>query len=131
MVLAATLGATTGNAQESPVITGKKDLVCAAQSVLACVDGDACLQGRPDTFDLPTFMFIHVKQKEVRAVDADGSELTSPIKTWEVTDESAILQGFENHRGWTVAIDKMDGNMTLSSTGPEVNFMIMGDCTTL
>ena len=132
--LCATLavGAVAANAaDEKPMITGKKDLVCASQDVMACVEGATCLQGSPATFELPTFMFVHVKEKEIRAVDSDGSSLTSPIKTWEVTEQSAILQGFENHRGWTVAIDKLDGSFTLSATGPDVNFMIMGACTKL
>ena len=126
-----TAAGATQAADEKPMLTGKKDLVCASQDVMACVEGATCLQGNPSTFELPTFMFVHVKEKEIRAVDADGSSLTSPIKTWEVTDQSAILQGFENHRGWTVAIDRMDGSFTLSATGPDVNFMIMGACTKL
>ena len=130
MALAALLFA-TGTTAQTPLISGKKDLVCASQNVTACVDAATCMQGNPDIFELPTFMFVHVKEKDIRAVDSDGSELTSAIKTWEVTEQSAILQGFENHRGWTVAIDKMDGSFTLSSTGPHVNFMIMGHCTTL
>lgn len=128
--LAALLFAGIASAEE-PMITGKNDLVCASQDVLACIDGATCLQGSAGTFDLPTFMFVHVKEKDIRAVDADGSEVTSPIKNLEVTEQTAILQGFENHRGWTVAIDKMDGTFTLSATGRDVNFMIMGACTTL
>lgn len=121
----------SGASAQSPMITGKKDLVCATQDVMACIEGPTCMQGNANTFELPAFMFIHVKEKNIRAVDADGSDLTSAIKTWEVTEQSAILQGFENHRGWTVAIDKTDGSFTLSATGPDVNFMIMGACTTL
>ncbi len=64
------------------------------------------------------------------AGDDDG-DAASPIKAKEVSEKSIILQGFENHRGWTLAIDRSDGEMTLSSTGPDVNFMIMGNCTTL
>ena len=128
--LGALLIATGANAQD-PMITGKKNLVCASQDVMACIDGAVCMQGNANTFELPTFMFVHVKEKEIRAVDADGSNVTSPIKTWEVTEQSAIMQGYENHRGWTLAIDKTDGGFTLSATGPDVNFMIMGACTRL
>jgi hypothetical protein len=42
-----------------------------------------------------------------------------------------IMQGYENHRGWTMAVNRMDARFTLSVTGPEANFMIMGACTTL
>lgn len=131
VAMTALLGAAGAHAQDKPMITGTKNVVCASQEVMACIEGGTCLQGNPGTFELPTFMFIHVKEKEIRAVDADGSTLTSPIKTYEVTAESAIMQGYENHRGWTLAVNKMDGHFTLSATGPDVNFMIMGACTRL
>lgn len=131
LALTTLLSAAGTHAQDKPMITGTKNVVCASQEVMACIEGGTCLQGSPGTFDLPTFMFIHVKEKEIRAVDADGSTLISPIKTHEVTAESAIMQGYENHRGWTLAVNKMDGHFTLSATGPDVNFMIMGACTRL
>ena len=128
--LAALIGA-AGASAEDPMITGKKNVICASQDIMACVDDAVCMQGKPSTFDMPTFMIVDVKTKAIRAVDSDGSTVTSPIKTHEVTDVSAIMQGYENHRGWTLAVDKMDGSFTLSATGPDVNFMIMGACTQL
>jgi hypothetical protein len=130
-VALASLIGVTGASAEEPMITGKKNVICASQDIMACVDDGVCMQGRPSTFELPTFMFVDVKARAVRAVDQDGSSVTSPIKTHEVTDLSAIMQGYENHRGWTLAVDRMDGSFTLSATGPDVNFMIMGACTQL
>jgi len=128
--LAALIGA-AGASAEDPMITGKQNVICASQNIMACVDDAVCMQGKPSTFDMPTFMFVDVKTKAIRAVEADGSTVISPIKTHEVTEQSAIMQGYENHRGWTLAVDKMDGSFTLSATGPDINFMIMGACTQL
>lgn len=128
--LAALIGA-TGASAEDPMITGKQNVICASQNIMACVDDAVCMQGKPSIFDMPTFMFVDVQTKAIRAVEADGSTVTSPIKTHEVTEQSAIMQGYENHRGWTLAVDKMDGSFTLSATGPDINFMIMGACTQL
>jgi hypothetical protein len=127
----AALVASAGASAEDPQITGKKNVICASQDIMACVDDAVCMQGKPSTFEMPTFMFVDVKTKTIRAVDQDGTSVTSPIKTHEVTEVSAIMQGYENHRGWTLAIDKMDGSFTLSATGPDVNFMMMGACTQL
>ena len=77
------------------------------------------------------FMIIDVKKKEVRATGDSDGDASSPIKAKEITEQSVILQGFENHRGWTMAIDRSDGSLNLSSTGPEVNFMITGNCTAI
>jgi CobQ-like glutamine amidotransferase family enzyme len=89
------------------------------------------MQGTATSFELPVFMFVDFTEKTIRAVDEGGATVTSPIKTHQVTEQSLIMQGFENHRGWTIAVDRMKGLFTLSATGPEVNFMIMGACTTL
>ena len=130
IALAAVLFTGSASAQDT-MITGKKNVVCASQDIMACIDDAVCMQGKPSTFEMPTFMFVDVKAKAIRAVDADGSTVTSPIKTHEVTEQSAIMQGYENHKGWTLAIDKTDGSFTLSATGPDVNFMMMGACTQL
>lgn len=130
-VALATLLVTGAASAQDTMITGQKNVVCASQDILACIDDAVCMQGKPGTFDMPTFMFVDVKAKSIRAVEADGTTITSPIKTHEVTEQSAIMQGYENHRGWTLAIDKTDGSFTLSATGPDVNFMMMGACTQL
>ncbi len=131
VALAALVTATGAGAQETPMITGKKNVICASQDVMACIDGPICMQGNTNTFELPAFMIIDVKAKSIRAVEEGGKSVSSAIKTTDITDVSAIMQGYENHRGWTLAVDKMDGSFTLSATGPDVNFMIMGACTTL
>ncbi|MEP5766203.1 MAG: hypothetical protein ABJ308_16515 [Halieaceae bacterium] len=125
------IGATLTSGAMADSFTGKANAVCAAVSVIACTDKMVCMQGNAHTFELPAFMFIDVKKNTIRAADASMKGYTSPIKTKEITDTSVILQGYENHRGWTAAIDRTDGSLNLSSTGPDVNFMITGNCTAL
>jgi hypothetical protein len=109
-------------------ISGKTDLVCASVDVVACTKGN-CLQGQAHTFDMPSFMFIDVKQKLVRAQEQESDKIESPIKNFEITDEAIILQGFENHRSWSLGIERATGAMTMSSTGAAVSFIVFGNCT--
>jgi hypothetical protein len=129
-VLALSLAGPATGAEEEPMITGKKNLVCASQNIVVCGEGANCLQGTASDFELPTFMFVDFKSKSIRAVGED-SAVTSPVKTYEVTDQTLIMQGYENHRGWTAAVNRMTGGFTVSATGPDMNFTIMGVCTTL
>jgi hypothetical protein len=110
---------------------GKSIVICSTISVTACTSEGLCLQGQAHTFDMPAFMVIDVKNKLVRSTGEDDPNLSSPIKAKAITEQSVILQGFENHRGWTMAIDRKDGSLNLSSTGPDVNFMITGNCTAI
>ena len=110
---------------------GKSNVICSTVNVTACTAEGLCLQGQAHTFDMPAFMIIDVKKKLVRTTGEDDPNLSSPINAKEITEQSVILQGFENHRGWTMAIDRKDVSLNLSSTGPEVNFMITGNCTAI
>jgi hypothetical protein len=110
---------------------GKSNVICSTVNVTACTSEGVCLQGQAQTFDMPAFMIIDVKKKVVRATADSGRNESSPISAKEITEKTVILQGFENHRGWTMAIDRTDGSLNLSSTGPEVNFMITGNCTAI
>lgn len=110
---------------------GSANLVCAALDVVGCVDGAQCLQGRAHTFDLPEFLVVDFKQKVLRATEESGIEEESPIKNQERTDEKLILQGMENHQGWSAAIDRKNGAITVVSAGKDVSLMIFGACTVL
>ena len=108
-------------------LDGKSNLVCAGIHVVACTDG-LCTEGSPLTFDMPTFIYVDFNRKVVHGSNESGADVTSPIKNFEVTDEAIILQGFENHRGWTAGIDRQNGGLTLSSTGAGIGFIIFGNC---
>jgi hypothetical protein len=110
---------------------GNSNVICSTVNVTACTSEGLCLQGQAQTFDMPAFMIIDVKKKLVRATGDSDGDASSPIKAKAITEQSVILQGFENHRGWTMAIDRSDGSLNLSSTGPDVNFMITGNCTAI
>jgi hypothetical protein len=110
---------------------GTANLVCAAIDVVGCVNGPGCMEGQASTFELPQFMFIDFEKKLVRATDESGHKEVSPIKNSERTEKQMILQGVENHRGWSAAIDRQTGKMIVTSAGPDVSFMIFGACTAL
>ncbi len=126
--LAAALAALTFCGAASAAVSATDNMICATTDVVACTDA-SCLQGDAKAFDLPLFMFIDLKRKLVHGKDENNAEISSPIKNMETTDNALILQGFENHRGWTLAIDRKTGELNMSSTGAQVNFIISGNCT--
>ena len=110
---------------------GTANLVCAAIDVVGCADGSGCVEGQARTFELPGFMFVDFEKKLIRATGESGHKEVSPIKNFEQTEKQIILQGVENHRGWSAAIDRQSGRMTVTSAGSDVSFMIFGACTAL
>jgi hypothetical protein len=110
---------------------GKQNLVCSTVDVVGCTDGSTCLHGHARDFELPDFVFVDFGKGLLRAPMHSGSKETSPIRSSEASKHQLVLQGFENHQGWTLAIDRADGQMTLTSTGRDVSFMVFGACTAL
>jgi len=110
---------------------GTSNLVCAAIDVVGCTDGPTCMQGQAHVFELPSFMFVDFENKLIRATDESGHKEVSPIKNFEQTEKQMILQGVENHRGWSAAIDRQTGRISVTLAGPDVSFMVFGACTAL
>ena len=110
-------------------IDGKTNLVCAVVDVIACTNGPGCREGTARDFELPQFLFVDFEKQKVHGTDETGIDVVSVIKNSEITEHQIILQGIENHRGWSITIDKVDGDLTVSSSGAGVSFMIFGACT--
>ncbi|MGD8850835.1 MAG: hypothetical protein PVI28_00270 [Gammaproteobacteria bacterium] len=110
---------------------GTTNLVCSAIDVVGCTDGPYCLEGQARAFELPQFMVIDFENNMIRATAESGYQETSPIRNADQTEKQMILQGVENHRGWTAAVDRHSGDLVVTSAGPGVSFIIYGACTTL
>lgn len=110
---------------------GTANLVCSAIDVVGCVNGPGCMEGTARSFELPQFMFVDFENKQVRTTGESGHKAVSPIKNFEQTERQMILQGVENHRGWSAAIDRQTGKMIVTSAGPDVSFMVFGACMAL
>ena len=112
---------------------GSSNLLCASFSITACVDGVSCASGEARTFDMPEFLSVDFKKKSIHADYDSASDKTadSPFKNFQTTDSQLIIQGVENDHGWTMAISKETGRMSLAAVGEEVSFTIFGACKAL
>lgn len=113
---------------------GSSNLICAAFDVMACLDGGKCSRGEARDFDMPEFMSVDFKKKVIHtSYDADSEKQTanSPIKNSESSGNQLILQGVENNHGWSMAINRESGRMSVSAVGDEVSYTIFGACQAL
>ncbi len=105
---------------------GTKPLLCASVEAISCEPGEPCQRGLPDLIGAPQFMRIDFSKKEII-----GPKHTTAIRLMEKTDEQIMLQGFELGMGWTFALDRTTGKMTVTLIGQEVAFVVFGACTPL
>ena len=110
---------------------GSSNLICATFDITACVDGVTCAKGQARTFDMPEFLTVNFKKKSIHA-DYDGDKTAdSPFQNFQKTENQLIIQGVENDHGWTFAVSKTTGRLSLSSVGEEVSFTMFGACKAL
>jgi hypothetical protein len=122
----------SGTANAKDVFDGSSNLICAAINVVACMDGTNCTKGEARTFDLPEFMTIDFKKKIIHVTyDGGANEAESPIKNIEISGTQLVLQGIENNHGWTMAIHRDNGRMSLSAVGDELSYSMFGACKAL
>ena len=122
----------SGVASAKDAFDGSSNLICAAFNVMACVDGMNCVKGEARDFEMPEFMRIDVKKKVVYATyESETKKAESPVKNMEVNGTQLILQGVENAHGWSMAIHRDTGRMSLAVVGEQLSYSIFGACKAL
>ena len=105
---------------------GAKTLLCASVEAISCEPGEACEKGPPEIIGAPQFMRIDFGKKVIA-----GPLRTAEIRLIEKNDDQITLQGYELDMGWTLALDRATGKMTVTFAGLESAFVIFGACTAL
>ena len=103
---------------------GTKTLLCASIEAMDCTPGEQCEKGTPEEIGAPQFLRIDFAKKEII-----GPKRTTVIQRMEKGDEQLTLQGSEVGMGWTLALDRITGKMTVTLAGGEQAFVIFGVCT--
>ena len=106
------------------VFDGTKPLLCASIEALDCDPGEPCERGIPEIMGAPQFLRIDFAKKEIA-----GPLRTTNIRSMEKDDDQIVLQGYEIGLGWTLAIDRVAGNMRITFAGGNATFIIFGACT--
>jgi hypothetical protein len=105
----------------------KTRLLCAPRQEIQCDDDAECVRGTIQGARLPRFIRVDFATQQLSGVVEEG-ELVTPIKNLQQLDGMLILQGTENGRGWSMAINEKSGDMTLTVSGDQVGFVVFGAC---
>jgi hypothetical protein len=107
-------------------LDGSLPLACDLSKAAQC-DGDAvCSSVEFAAIDLPPV--FHVDFEGGKLASEDGTR-TSPIAARELLDATLVLQGHQNGRGWTMAIDRATGHLSATIADAEGAIVLGGACT--
>jgi len=105
-------------------------LLCAPGEQIQCEDNGECVRGTIQGARLPRFIRVDFATQQLSGL-VEGEKVVTAIKNRQQLDGVLILQGTENGRGWSVAINEKSGEMTLTVSGDQVGFVVFGACTSL
>jgi len=112
------------------IFDGTSPLVCATIEALDCDPGKPCDRGIPQVMLAPQFLRIDFVKQEI-----SGPFRSTKIRSTDKTDDQIVLQGYEQElgagMGWTLALDRLDGNMRIAIASWDATFTIFGACTSL
>ncbi len=126
--ICACLGMTTTAAAGD--FDGSKKLICAPSDVFECGPTIDCQRGTPETVNIPRFIRVDVKKKQLSGSVAGGEEITTSIQNVTTKDGKLTLQGAENARAWSLVIDQETGHMSASVSDNVEGFLLFGGCMT-
>ena len=104
---------------------GKSALECAPAALSECDTSAVCEIVPHEEVQLPDALKIDFAGKKV--FSSDGAR-SSPIHTVDVEETVLILQGSQNGRGWSIAIDRATGAMSGTIAEVAGAFVVTGTC---
>jgi hypothetical protein len=106
---------------------GSRDLLCAPTDVAECDTSARCERVSPSEVDLPHFLRVEFRSK--RLVSVATPERATAIENVRSAGGLTLLQGAENGRAWSIAIDQETGAMSGSVLDAQGAFAVFGACT--
>jgi hypothetical protein len=118
------------------VLDGSAPLLCASTELFECTFEDGCVEVQPEDVNAPQFLRVNYKKKIIQAIPSRKENPDTKIEHSENIDGKLIMQGIEDGiegvrdgLGWTLTITEDTGKMSLTASGEEVGFVILGACT--
>jgi hypothetical protein len=110
-------------------INAKDQLMCAISFASLCQIYEDCIEGTVETVDLPLLLRINPKKKTIESTRLGGEQRFSTISAVNKSDNNLILQGVQEGSGWSMTINKTNGQMSVSSSLGDQGYVAFGVCT--
>jgi len=110
-------------------ITEKDQLICAVTETALCRANEKCIEGSVEVVDLPALLRLDLEKKTIASTRLSGEQRTSTINAVNKSEHNLILQGVQEGSGWSMTIDRKNGQMSVSSSLDSEGYIAFGVCT--
>ena len=110
-------------------ITAKDQLICAISKTALCRENSGCTEGSVEIVNLPLLLRLNLEKKTIASTRLSGEQRASTIMAVSTSKNNLILQGVEDGSGWSMTVDKKNGQMSVSSSLDGEGYIAFGVCT--
>jgi hypothetical protein len=111
----------------SVAVAQEDSRLCALTQAYECTMGGECGELTVEEMALPRFVRIDLKQNSIISLDKRVKRENTKISRIQDLEGVTVLQGVEQ-RGWSIALGKESGSLTLSAAGDGFGFIVFGVC---
>ena len=112
-------------------LTGADKLICASSQATRCTMEGDCEIGPPWKWNIPDFIEVDLKKKEISTTVASGENRVTPMKNVERIDGVIYLQGIEGGRAFSFVIVEETGTLSVAVATEWMATSVFGACTPL
>ena len=110
-------------------IHANQRILCSTIEAVECGAGeDNCFIGPATSINMPHFVRVDVKNKEMKELRVDGEGRRTVIENIKDKEGQLILQGADGDYAWSAEVQKATGKLVLTAAGDDVGFIIFGAC---
>ena len=110
-------------------LTGVNQILCSAAQATVCGDDGECDTELPWNWNIPQFIVIDLAAKTLATTKASGENRQTPIETMKREEGWIFLQGVENGRAFSFALEEETGLLTVAVARPGLTVSVFGACT--
>ena len=104
-------------------------VLCAPVRVSICVNDGTCVSALPWEVNFPQFIEVDFKEKHLATTEASNLNRMTPFESISHQDGIIFLQGVENGRAFSFAINESTGFITAAVARDSLTVTGFGVCT--
>lgn len=110
-------------------LSGADRLLCSTLQATACAAAGNCETLPPAELNIPQFVQVDVKGKEISTTPASGENRRTAAQTVKREDGQIVLQGLEQGRAFSLVIDEASGQASFASAAESRGVVVFAACT--
>ena len=120
--------ATTTAAQADDVSDSDR-MLCSVSKLMLCTEDGECYPVSVLDSDVPQFLIVDLKKKELTTTKASAENRSSDIANVVRENGRTFLQGIENNRAFSILIEDDLGQFTAAIARDGITHSVFGACT--